>query len=277
MSFQQKLEQQVKKTNSLLSIGLDPRRERLPQIIKKNKNSFFEFNKAIIDATDDLVCAYKPNSAFYEAEGEWGINQLKLTSDYLREKYPLIPIILDAKRADIGATNEAYIKYAFEYLDVDAITLHPYLGMEAVRPFLDLKDKGFFILVKTSNPGSSEFQNLELRGGGKLYERVVRNIKVNWNYNNNCMLVVGATYPNELKRVREIVGEEMFILIPGIGAQGGNLEKTLRNGLNSKKRGVIVNSSRSIIFASNEDDFANRARQKAEELVNMMRDFFLKD
>ncbi len=269
--FVEKLEKQIKRSESLLSVGLDVRGEKLPQFLVNKENSFFEFNKRIIEATHDVVCAYKPNSAFYEAEGEWGITQLKLTCDYIKTTYPEIPIILDAKRADIGSTNEAYIKYAFDFLKVDAITIHPYLGMEAVKPFLELKDKGFFVLTKTSNLGSDEFQNLELKIGGKLYEKVAKDVSKNWNYNDNCMLVVGATYPKELKRVREIVGEEMIILVPGIGAQGGDLKQTLKAGLNDRKRGLIINSSRSIIFASSDNKFDIAARESALSIIEEIR------
>lgn len=201
------------------------------------------FNKAIIDATCDLVCAYKPNSAFYEARGVEGITELKKTCDYLRKTYPEIPIILDAKRGDIGNTNEGYVTYAFDYLGADAITLHPYLGREALQPFLDRKDKGCIILCKTSNPGAGEFQDV-----GLLYQRVAKNVVKTWNSNGNCMVVVGATYPKDLAIIRRIVGN-MTILVPGIGSQGGDIEKTVKAGMDSKGKGLIISSSRFIIFA----------------------------
>jgi len=269
MTFQEKLDKIVKKNKSFVCVGLDSDLTRLPPIFNRDsarqaRFPQFEFNKAIIDATHDLVCAYKPNGAFYEAEGTWGIEQLKMTCDYLRSKYPKIPIILDAKRADIGSTNKGYVKYAFDYLGVDAITVHPYLGKEALMPFLEKKDKGIIILCKTSNPGSGEFQNLN-----SLYLQVARQIVKEWNINKNCMLVVGATYPEELMKVRKIIGD-MTILIPGIGAQGGDLEKTIKAGLNSKKSGIIINSSRGIIFASEKKDFAQRAREEAKTLRNQI-------
>lgn len=243
MTFQQKLDSVVAKNNSLVCVGLDSDVKKLPRHFEDEKYSQFAFNKAIIDATHDLVCAYKPNSAFYEARGAGGIEELKMTCDYLHKNYPEIPLILDAKRGDIGSTNEGYVTYAFDYLGVDAITLHPYLGRDALQPFLDRKDKGCIILCKTSNPGAGEFQDV-----GLLYQCVARNVVKTWNGNGNCMLVVGATYPEELAAVRRIVGD-MTLLVPGIGSQGGDIEKTVKAGQNAKGAGMIINSSRSIIFA----------------------------
>ncbi len=271
MTFQQKLEAIVEKNNSLVCVGLDSDWGKLPEMVKKEEYPQFAFNKATIDATHDLVCAYKPNSAFYEYLGSEGIRQLKLTCDYIRERYPDIPIILDAKRADIGSTNIGYVSYAFDYLRVDAITLHPYLGQEAIQPFLDQKDKGCIILCRTSNSGAGEFQDLEV-AGEPVYLRVAKNVAQKWNTNNNCLLVVGATYPDELKKIRDIA-PNMTFLVPGIGAQGGDLENTLKNGLNSKKRGLIINSSRGIIFASKENDFAQKAKAAAQELRSQINVF----
>lgn len=268
MTFQQKLDALIEKNSSLLCIGLDP-------IIEKVDAPFFAFNKAIIDATHDLVCAYKPNSAFYEALGEKGIGELKRTCNYLRETYPEIPIILDAKRGDIGSTNEGYVSYCFDYLQADAVTLHPYLGRQAMQPFLKEKEKGLIFLCKTSNPGSSEFQNTfviaspfdKLRAKQShdkpipQYQHVAKQIAQEWNTNNNCLLVVGATYPQELMAVRKIVGE-MTLLIPGIGAQGGDLEATMHAGLNSQGKGMIISSSRSVIFAKNPREEAEKLRDE---------------
>ncbi len=270
MNTQQKLAAVVQNNNSLLCVGLDSDIEKLPTHLKTLENAIFEFNKAIIDATHDLVCAYKPNTAFYEAEGAEGIQQLKMTFDYINSTYPEIVTILDAKRADIGNTNNGYVKFAYEYLKADSITLHPYLGQEALQPFLDREDKGAIILCKTSNPGSGEFQDAKVQdakvdSGNPLYETVAKNVAEKWNGNNNCMLVVGATYPEELAAVRKIVGD-MPLLIPGIGAQGGDVEKTVKAGLNSQKAGIIVNSSRGIIFASSGEDFAEKARIEAQKL-----------
>ncbi len=214
----------------------------------------FAFNKAIIDVTHELVCAYKPNSAFYEARGAAGIGELKRTCDYLRETYPDIPIILDAKRGDIASTNEGYAAYAFDYLGVDAITLHPYLGRESLKPFLDRKVKGCIILCRTSNPESGEFQNA-------MYKTVAMHVTKDWNTNGNCMLVVGAPYSEELAIVRRIAGEMTF-LVPGIGSQGGDIEKTVKAGLNLQKAGMIINASRGIIFGRNAREEARRLRDE---------------
>ncbi|MFZ1549611.1 MAG: orotidine-5'-phosphate decarboxylase [Microgenomates group bacterium] len=251
MIFAQKLKTVQKSNNSLLCVGLDPQTK-----------SLFLFCKKIIDQTYDLVCAYKPNSAFFEGYGATGVEELKKVINYIHKKHPLIPVILDFKRGDIGSTNEGYIKYAFEYLKADAVTIHPYLGQEAVQNFLDYKDKGIIILCKTSNPGSNEFQNLTLPNKRTIYKQVARQVSAKWNRNNNCLLVVGATYPKELKDVRKIVGDDMDILIPGIGAQGGDLIGTLKAGLNKVKRGLIINSSRGIMYAKNPREEALKLREE---------------
>ncbi|MEK6808305.1 MAG: orotidine-5'-phosphate decarboxylase [Nanoarchaeota archaeon] len=208
----------------------------------------FNLNKSIIDQTFDLVCAYKPNSAFYEGAGVSGLTSLKKTVDYIHQKDPDMPVILDAKRGDIGNTNEEYAKSAFDDLGADAMTVHPYLGKEALQPFLNRKDRGIFVLVRTSNPGAGEFQDLEV-SGKPLYQVVAEHVK-KWNTNENCAVVAGATFPDKLKRVREIVGD-MPILIPGVGTQGGNVSDAVQAGKDSKNQGIIINSSRGIIFAPN--------------------------
>lgn len=249
--FSDKLSKIVRKNDSLLCVGLD--------------QSSFDFNKNIINQTHDLVCAYKPNSAFYEAEGAKGIEELKRTCDYLRKNHPEIVIILDAKRADIGSTNEGYVKYAFDYLGVDAITIHPYLGSEAIKPFLERTDKGCIILVRTSNPGAGEFQDLKV-GEKPLYQIVAEKVSKVWNKNGNCLMVCGATYPEELKNIRKIA-PKLWFLVPGIGAQGGDIEKTVKAGLNKNGDGIIVNSSRGIIFAKNPREEA----LKLKNLINIFR------
>ena len=225
---------------------------------QSKKQSLFSI-VVIIDATANLVCAYKPNSAFYERYGEAGIRALSRTISYSQKNFPHIPIILDAKRADIGSTNTGYVLSAFDQLGVDAITVHPYLGKEALAPFLERKDKGIIVLAKTSNLGSGEFQDLLVGEDQEpLYQVVARNVAQNWNSNGNCGLVVGATYPAELRRVREIVGD-IPLLIPGIGAQGGDVAATVAAGRDSRGWGMIINSSRGIIYASRGDDFAQAA------------------
>lgn len=223
----------------------------------------FEFNKSIIDTTCDLVCAYKPNSAFYEAEGIKGLEALKNTVHYVHEKDSTVPVILDAKRGDIGNTNASYAKAIFDELEVDAVTVHPYLGKESLQPFLDRADRGIIILVKTSNPGAGEFQDLEINGK-PLYQIVAEHVK-SWNTNGNCGVVVGATFPEELKIVREIIGD-MPILIPGVGTQGGDVS-SLKNGLNSQGNGIIVSSSRSIIFADNPRKACMKLDQQIKEAL----------
>ncbi|MBI4973157.1 orotidine-5'-phosphate decarboxylase [Candidatus Roizmanbacteria bacterium] len=266
MSFQAKLDLIVKNNNSLVCVGLDSDFDKLPESVKKEKYPQFSFNKAIIDATAQYVCAYKPNSAFYESQGEKGIQELKMTIDYLRNKYPGIVTILDAKRADIGSTNKGYVEFIFDYLGFDSVTLHPYLGKEALQPFLMRKDKGCIILCRTSNPGAGEFQDLVVNGK-PLYQIVAEKVIHDWNSNDNCLLVVGATYPEELKKIRKISGDMTF-LVPGTGAQGGDIEETMKAGLNSKNAGMIINSSRGIIFASNKEDFAEVAGKEAHKLLN---------
>lgn len=262
----------IKKNNSLVCVGLDSELSKIPAHLQNEQYPQFSFNQAIIEATHDLVCSYKPNTAFYEAQGRQGILELKMTCDYLKEHHPEIVVILDAKRADIGNTNNGYVKFAFDYLQADAITLHPYLGQEALKPFLDNTEKGAIILCRTSNTGSGEFQNIEV-GGKKLFEIVAEKVINEWNKNNNCLLVLGATYPEELKSIR-VLDDNMFFLVPGIGAQGGDLEKTLQAGLNSQKSGLMINSSRGIIFADTSENFAQIARTetiKLNEEINKYR------
>lgn len=246
-------------------MGLDSDMSRLPSSVAGDQ---FAFNKAIIDATHDLVCAYKPNSAFYEAAGTSGIEALKKTCDYLRSTYPEICIILDAKRADIGSTNNGYAQFIYDYLGADGVTLHPYLGREALQPFLDREDKACIILCRTSNPGAGEYQDMTV-DGEPLYLQVAKHVADRWNVKGNCMLVVGATYPEELARVRQVAGDMTF-LVPGIGAQGGDVEKTVKAGLNTHDAGMIVNSSRGIIFVSAGEDFAGAARDACLYLVDQI-------
>lgn len=262
--MQAKLDLIVNKNNSLVCVGLDSDIKKLPEQFKNDPTPQFAFNKKIIDATHDLVCAYKPNTAFYESRGAEGIDELKMTCDYIKANYPDIFILIDAKRADIGNTNNGYVEFIYDYLGADAVTLHPYLGQEALQPFLDRADKTSIILCRTSNPGSGELQML-VSDGKPLYQTVAESVTKTWNKNNNCMLVVGATYPQELAEVRKIVGE-MTILVPGIGAQGGDVGKTLAAGLNAQKQGLIINSARGIIFASSGEDFADAARQETMKL-----------
>lgn len=272
MNFLQKLDIAVEKNNSLLCVGLDPDNSKIPEKFKSIDNGVFEFLKSIVDSTSDLVCAYKPNSAFFEENGSVGIKSLEEICDYINSTYPEIPIIYDCKRGDIGNTNKAYAVSAFEKLKVDAVTLHPYFGKESLAPFLEYRDKGQIILIKSSNQGSNEIQNLDL-GGKQLYEFIAEKVVNDWNENNNCLLMIGATYPEEMATVRKIAGDDIQFLVPGVGAQSGNIEKMLSAGLNSAKKGLIVSSSREILYANNGEDFANAAREAAVELKNKINSY----
>ncbi|MEK9196307.1 MAG: orotidine-5'-phosphate decarboxylase [Patescibacteria group bacterium] len=248
------------KINSLLCVGLDPDFDKLPDEFKSKEFPQFEFNKWIIQQTAEYTAAYKPNIAFYEARGEQGIHELKMTMEFLIEKYPDIFTICDAKRADIGNTNNGYAKFIFDYLEFDSITLHPYLGSEALKPFLDRKDRGSIILCRTSNSGAGEFQDLEVEGQ-TIWEIVADKVANKWNSNNNCMLVVGATYPEEMKRIREIAPNVTF-LVPGVGAQGGDVGDAVKSGIDSTGHGLMINSARGIIFSDNPAQSAKTLRDE---------------
>ena len=256
MNFNDKLEKIIKTNNSLLCVGLDT---------DISKNPVFEFNKQIIDETHDLVCSYKPNIAFYSAQGMDGINALVKTIEYIHSNYPDIPVILDAKRGDVGSTSKHYAKEAFDIYKADAVTVNPYLGFDSVKPFLEYHgDKGIIFLCRTSNPGASDFQDLKT-DSSNVYLEVAKKIN-EWNRNyGNCLMVVGATWPEQLKEIRNTVGN-MFILVPGIGTQGGSVKDTLKNGLTEDKSGLIISASRSIIFASKDKNFAREARKESLRL-----------
>lgn len=249
-----------------LCVGLDPDLEKLPSKFQGLSvyEALFGFNRAIIDATRDIASAYKPNSAFYEAYGDQGLEAMRASIAYIHEQLPEIPVILDSKRADIGNTNNGYARYAFDYMAADALTVHPYFGSEALEPFFQREGNGIIILCRSSNPGSGELQSLEV-DGEPLYKVVAKLTADKWNSRGNCCIMVGATYPDELREVRSIVGD-MPILIPGIGAQGGDLEKTVAAGKDSRGRGIIISVSRAITLSSSGDDFAEVARTKAQGL-----------
>lgn len=259
MKFIEKLTEASRKNKSLLCVGLDPDRGRLPEGI-----GIAEFNRAIVEATSDLVCAYKLNLAFYEAQGDEGLDALKKTVKCIPDG---IPVIGDAKRGDIGNTAKAYATAIFDILNFDATTVNPYLGFDSLEPFLQYQDKGIFILCRTSNAGAMDFQSLrcETESGARPLFEVVAQKASEWNKNGNIGLVVGATYPEELKLIRQIYSD-MPILIPGLGAQGGDLELAVRYGVNNQGERAIINSSRQIIYASQGKDFAQAARRAATEL-----------
>ena len=270
MKFIEKLELAQKKNRSLLCVGLDPSLERLPEVCRLESQPFLVFNRALIDATADLVCAYKPQIAHYAACGAEA--ELLATISYINKTCPEIPVILDAKRGDIGSTAEKYAIEAFERYQADAVTVNPYLGGDSLEPFLNYSEKGVVVLCRTSNPGGSDLQSLEVDGEA-LYLKLARMATTSWNVNDNILLVVGATWPEELARVREVVGE-IPLLVPGVGAQGGDLAAVLEAGLDSKGAGLVINSSRGIIYASQKEDFHQEARQEALELrdaINRLR------
>lgn len=268
----QMLQRRWERANTLVCVGLDPVYDRIPECIRREypepAAAVEAFNEAEVDATKDLVCAFKPNSGFYEALGPDGVNALANTVAYINDVAPEVPVILDAKRGDIGNTNLGYIAYAFDVIGADAITVPPWLGRESLLPLLELADKGVIVLCVTSNKGSGEFQNLKV-GGKPLYQIVAEHVARTWNTNGNCALVVGATRPQELAQIREIVGD-MSLLIPGIGAQGGDVEKTLDAGLNSRGDGLIITVSRSAIYASPGEDFAQASQQYVLNLRDMI-------
>ena len=248
-------------------VGLDTDPARLPIGYRHTGNYGFvaQFNTEIVIATKKLALAYKFDLAFYagrhQAEAQAALRE---TVDTIRQSAPSVPVIMDTKRATIGKSNAGYVAEAFDYFDADAVTVHPYVGIEALRPFLDRKDKGIFVLCRTSDPGSEEFQEVTLMATDppnrsmQMYEYVAERVAKRWNYNGNCGLVVGATQLYPLSRVREIVGD-MDILIPGVGAQGGDAMEAAQCGRNSKRAGIIISSSSDIIFASSKEDFASAA------------------
>jgi orotidine-5'-phosphate decarboxylase len=254
VNFIEKLEKIANINRSLVCIGLDPDPALIPQ-----KMGIFDFNKAIIEATSDLVCAYKPNLAFYEALGDEGLEALKCTVKHIP---PDVVIIADAKRADIGNTSRAYAVALFDILGFDAATVNPYLGFDAIEPFLQYKDKGIIILCRTSNAGAADFQSLSCvtRQGTRPLYQIVADKAEQWNTQKNIGLVVGATYPEELKLIRQ-QHPDMPFLIPGIGAQGGDLALSIKYGLSPQGGRAIINSSRQVLYASGGKDFAEAARQ----------------
>jgi orotidine-5'-phosphate decarboxylase len=261
-AFIDKLTTSWERSNSLVCVGLDPEIERFPPAIAVQPSPIFQFNKAIIDATADLVCAYKPQFAHYAAyEAE---DQLERTIEYIHRSYPGIPVILDSKRGDVGNTALRYAIEAFERYGADAVTVNPYLGGDSLEPFLQYADKGVIILCRTSNPGGRDLQDLEV-GGRKLYQVVADMAARKWNTRGNCLLVVGATQPRELAEVREIVGKMPF-LVPGVGAQGGGVALAVTHGQTDDGTGLIISSSRGILYAGSDDNFSTAARAAAQTL-----------
>jgi orotidine-5'-phosphate decarboxylase len=263
MNFIDKLTAAWARNDSLLCVGLDPDVARFPTHLRDRPDGIVEFCKAIIDATADLACAFKPQIAYFAALG--AEDQLGAICRYLGERYPHIPLILDAKRGDIGATAHQYAREAFDRYGADAVTVNPYMGFDSVEPYLEWQDRGVIVLCRTSNAGGSDLQFLDV-GGQPLYQHVARLVAEKWNKNGQCALVVGATFPDELAQVRAIVGD-MPLLVPGIGAQGGDIEATVKSGRTADGTGMMINSSRAILYAQPQggEDFAAAARRVALE------------
>ena len=257
----QKFERRAEAAGSLLCVGLDPEFDRLPAHFRGKERPLLAFNRWIIEQTHPYVAAYKPNMAFYEARGAQGLKELEMTMEYLRSEHSEILTICDAKRGDIGNSNRGYAASIFDVMGFDAVTLHPYLGKEALAPFLERHDKVCIVLCRTSNPGAGEFQNLKSIGR-PLWETVARRVSAEWNAAGNCMLVVGATCPEEMRKIRAIAPEIPF-LVPGVGAQGGDVAAVVSAGLNAQGKGLLINSSRGILFS---DVPAAAARDLREEI-----------
>ena len=272
MTFTTKLANAIRQHDSLLCVGLDPDIGRFPGVLQGRSDAVFEFCRAIIDATASYACAFKPQIAYFAALA--AEDQLQAICDYLNQNYPDIPIVLDAKRGDIGATAEQYAREAFERYKADAVTVNPYMGFDSIEPYLQWNEKGVIVLCRTSNPGGSDLQALQV-DGQPLYQHVARLVAQRWNRNGQCALVVGATFPQEIAEVRKVVGE-MPLLVPGIGAQGGDIEATVLAGQSSDGAGMMINSSRAILYAKPVDgegfaDAAARMARETRDAINVYR------
>lgn len=255
-TFMQSLQQAWQRSDSLVCVGLDPEPSRFPAHLRGRDDAVFEFCRDIVDATAELVCCFKPQIAHFAAIG--AEEALQRLIAHIHRHQPGVPVILDAKRGDIGSTAQHYAQEAFTRYAADAVTVNPYLGRDSVQPYLDRYEKGVVILCRTSNPGAGDLQDLDV-AGRPLYQHVAAMVADEWNTNGNCLLVTGATYPAELKAVRRLVGD-MPLLVPGIGAQGGDVEAVVRNGRTADGTGLLISSSRAILYASAGDDFADAAR-----------------
>jgi orotidine-5'-phosphate decarboxylase len=270
-SFHDRLAAQWRANESLLCVGLDPDPSRFPAHLRDGEDAIYAFCRAIVDATADLVCAFKPQIAYFASSA--AEEQLVELITYIKTRFPRVPVILDAKRGDIGATAEHYAREVFERYRADAVTLSPLMGYDSIEPFLAYADRGAFLLCRTSNPGGSDFQMLDV-GGTKVYEHIAA-LAARWSRNGQLGLVVGATFPAELARVRAIVGD-LPLLVPGIGAQGGDVKASVEAGQTSNGLGLVINSSRAILYAGHAEDFAAEARRVAERTrdeINRYRSF----
>jgi orotidine-5'-phosphate decarboxylase len=260
--FIDRLRAAATRNHSLVCVGLDPEIEKLPDHIRAMPASIFEFNRRIVDATAEFACCFKPQFAHYAALG--AEDQLLATIRYIHEHHPGLPVILDSKRGDIGSTAARYAQESFDRYGADAVTVNPYLGSDSVEPYLKWHDRGVIVLCRTSNPGARDFQDLE-SGGKKLYRHVAERVAQHWNGAGNCMLVIGATYPEELAEIRAVVGNMPF-LVPGVGAQGGDVAAVMRAGRTHDGLGMVLNSSRGILYAGGGAGFAESARAAARAL-----------
>ena len=263
MTFQQKLTAAWASSRSLVCVGLDPELPKLPQRFQDRPDGVFAFHKAIVDATHDVVCAYKPQFAHHAALGAY--DQLAAIIDYIHDRYPTVPVILDAKRGDMGNTAMYLAQEAFEHFKADAVTVNPYLGTDSIEPFTRYADRGTVLLCRTSNPGAADLQEL-LVDGEPLYMRVAKLAAERWNSNKNLSLVVGATAPAVIANVRKAVGD-MPLLVPGVGAQGGDVAEAVAAGRDSRGAGLMISASRSVLYASSGDDFAHAARGVVEQMI----------
>lgn len=272
MKFTEKLQAAWQSQNSLLMVGLDPDIQRFPEEIAQDKNAIYEFCTGIVDATAEFACGFKPQIAYFASQG--AETQLANICQYIQKNYPHLPIVLDSKRGDIGTTAEHYAHEAFSRYRADAVTVNPYMGFDSIEPYLAWENKGVIILCRTSNPGGSDLQFAQLESGEPLYLHVARLVAENWNRTGQCALVVGATFPEEIAKVRAVVGPDMPLLIPGIGAQGGDIDSTVTAGCNAEAMGIMINSSRAILYASAGSNWREAAAQTAKatrDAINLAR------
>lgn len=268
MTFIEKLNNSWAKQASLLMVGLDPDPKRFPQELKNNSQAIKEFCIKIIDATAEFVCGFKPQIAYFAAHS--AEDQLEDICAYIKDNYPHLPIVLDAKRGDIGSTASQYAREAFERYQADAVTVNPYMGRDSIEPYLEYQDKGVIILCRTSNVGGADLQDIRLANGTPLYLHIADQVARVWNTNGQCALVVGATYPEEIDQVRRRVGD-MPLLIPGIGIQGGDIRATVHAGRTANGTGMMINSSRAILYASAEDNWQDAAAKTARATRSAIR------
>lgn len=271
-SFLSKLKVAWKKQQSLLQIGLDPNPEFFPIELRNKPGAIFQFCRGIVDSTAPYACSFKPQIAFFSANR--AEEQLEDLCAYIRRNYPDLPIVMDAKRGDIGSTSEQYARESFERYQANAVTVNPYMGFDSIEPYLAWKDRGIMIVCHTSNPRGNELQLFSSREGLPLYLHLADLVVNRWNTNNQCGLVVGATFPNQIKAVRQRIGDCMPLLIPGIGAQGGNISVAVKSGINKNGTGLMISSSRAIIYSSNQENWREAAANAAKETRDLINSSF---